>query len=303
MVNRLTTDKGEHSPLWRNAMQEYGKCFVILEKDILCECKDIGVPIMNAPVIHNHDGYELLLLLDGKVNLYTEGEGKILERGDLVCVKPYDFHHAKLLDYDRYDRVVINFKESVIKKISSDKADLSQCFNQTAPGSLNFYHLDEAEIQKLLFYSRELEASLHDTAFGADVLSLSLLTQILVMVNRYVKVDSQVEYTGIMPKLVADTFAYIEQHLTEDLSLAAMEKQLQYNGTYISRCFRKTIGITLQQYIIAKRVTLAQQYLQQGISPCDVCFMTGFNNYSNFSRTFLQQIGISPKRYQLTHIK
>ena len=103
MVNRLTTDKGEHSPLWRNAMQEYGKCFVILEKDILCECKDIGVPIMNAPVIHNHDGYELLLLLDGKVNLYTEGEGKILERGDLVCVKPYDFHHAKIVGTNTKD--------------------------------------------------------------------------------------------------------------------------------------------------------------------------------------------------------
>lgn len=284
-------------------MQEYGKSFIVLEKDILCECKDINVPIMNAPLIHNHDGYELYLLLDGKVNLYTEGEGKILERGDLVFVKPYDFHHAKLLQYDKYDRIVINFKDSVVKKISSDKSDLAQCFNQTPSGKLHYSHLDEEEIQKFVSYAVALQDSLNDTTFGSDVLAIAFLTQILVMINRCITVSPQIEYTGIMPQLVSDTFSYVERHLTEELSLAVLEKHLQYNGTYISRCFRKTVGITLQQYIIAKRITLAQQYLQQGISPCDVCFMTGFNNYSNFSRTFLQQIGISPKKYQLRHIK
>ncbi len=284
-------------------MQEYGKSFIVLEKDILCECKNIDVPIWNAPIIHNHDGYELYLLLNGKVNLYTEGEGKILERGDLVFVKPYDFHHVKMLQYDKYDRVVINFKDSMLQKISSDKSNLAQCFNQTPSGRLHFAHLGEEEIQKFVSYAVALQNSLNDTAFGADVLSEALLIQILILINRCVTVKPEMEYTGIMPKLVADTFAYVEKHLTEDLSLAVLEKHFQYNGTYISRCFRKTIGITLQQYIIAKRITLAQQYLQQGMAPCDVCFMTGFNNYSNFSRTFLQQIGISPKKYQMSHTK
>lgn len=294
---------GFYTEAWRKVMQVYGKNFVVLEKDILCECKNIDVPILNGPIIHNHDGYELYLLLDGKVNLYTEGEGKILERGDLVLIKPYDFHHAKILQYDKYDRVVINFKDSILEKISSDITDLSQCFNQTPSGRLHFAHLGEEEIHRFLSSAVALSEALNDTAFGADVLSKALLTQILVMINRCVTVNRNVEFMGIMPKLVSDTFAYIEKHLAEDLSLTTLEKHFQYNGTYISRCFRKTIGITLQQYIIAKRIALAQQYLRQGISPCDVCFMTGFNNYSNFSRTFLQQIGISPKKYQLLHTK
>lgn len=284
-------------------MQITSKYLIVLEQDIMCECKDISIGFDARDVLHNHDGYELLLLLNGKLNMYSEGDGKTLDRGDLVCVKAHCFHHARLYSPEVYDRVVINFKESVLEKLSTDKTDLGRCFRQVPSGKLNYLHLDEEQVQCFLKYAKELQAALKDNSFGSDVLSYALLTQILVLANCCGFEDTKPQYTGIMPKLVSETFAYIDQHLTEDLSLNVLEKQLQYNGIYISRCFKKVMGITLQQYIIAKRCSLAQQYLAQGYSPCDACFMTGFNNYSSFSRTFLQQIGISPKKYQLLQMK
>lgn len=275
------------------------KNFVPLEADILCECKNISSAIMDAPIIHNHDGYELFLMLDGHVLMYTEGDGKILERGDLICFEAHAFHHAKILEHDVYDRVVINFTESTLRKLSSEKTDLGRCFHAASWGELRFVRLEEAEIQELVSHAELLESALKDSRFGADLLSASLLTQILIMVNRRMAVTPITEYVGKMPRLVSETFAYIDQHLTEELTLDVLEKQFQYNGTYISRCFKKVAGIPLQQYIIAKRITLAQQYLQQGISPCDACYMSGFNNYSNFSRTFLQNVGMPPKKYQI----
>ncbi len=56
-----------------------------------------------------------------------------------------------------------------------------------------------------------------------------------------------------MPKLVMRTFQYIDDHLTEEINLSTLEKELHYNGTYISRYFKKITGITLQQYIIAQK--------------------------------------------------
>lgn len=284
-------------------MQISSKYIIVLENDIQCECKDINTGFDSRNVLHNHDGYELFLLLNGKVNLYSEGDGKTLARGDLVCVKTRCFHHARLISSDVYDRVVINFKESVLEKLSTDKTDLGRCFQQVPMGKLNYLHLDEEQVQQFLKYAKELQATLNDTGFGTDVLSYALLTQILVLINRCGSEETKQEYTGIMPRLVSETFAYIDKHLSEELSLNVLEKELQYNGVYISRCFKKVMGITLQQYIIAKRCALAQQYLAQGYSPCDACFMTGFNNYSSFSRTFLQQTGVSPKKYQLKHMK
>lgn len=279
------------------------KYLIVLDNDIMCECKDIHTGYDARDVLHNHDGYELLLLLNGQLDMYSEGDGKALDRGDLVCVKAHCFHHVRLNSPGVYDRVVINFRENVLQKLCTEKSDLGKCFIHNEQGKLNYLHLDEEQVQRFLQYAKELQAALKDTGFGADALAYALLTQILVMANKCVCEKAIMEHAGIMPKLVSETFAYIDQHLTEELSLTVLEKQLQYNGIYISRCFKKVMGITLQQYIIAKRCSLAQQYLAQGYSPCDACFMTGFNNYSSFSRTFLQQIGVSPKKYQLLQMK
>ena len=102
-----------------------------------------------------------------------------------------------------------------------------------------------------------------------------------------------------MPGLVMETFNYIENHLTEEITLKCLEENLHYNGTYISRRFKRITGISLQNFIIAKKVMLSCKLLREGVSPCNACEMTGFNSYSNFSRTFSKQVGMSPKKYQM----
>ena len=103
---------------------------------------------------------------------------------------------------------------------------------------------------------------------------------------------------GIMPDFLAETFSYIEDHLCEEITLKQLAEHVHHNGTYLSRCFKKLSGASLTQYILAKRIALAQKLLREGCSPNDACFQSGFNNYSNFSRTFSKQAGCSPRQYQ-----
>lgn len=101
-----------------------------------------------------------------------------------------------------------------------------------------------------------------------------------------------------MPRLVSGTIAYIEQHLTEEITLDILAEHFHHNGTYMSRCFKNITGISLHQYIIRKRISLAKKYLNEGCSPIDACYLSGFNDYSNFSRTFTKHVGESPKKFQ-----
>lgn len=77
-------------------------------------------------------------------------------------------------------------------------------------------------------------------------------------------------------------------------------KEIHHNSDYLSRVFKDTTGGSLKQYINARKMFLARQYLQQGYPPYEVCFMIGYNNYSSFSRRFSAQIGCSPRQYQKT---
>ncbi len=271
----------------------------VLNQDILCEHKNIETLILPSHIFHQHDGNEILLLLNGKVEILTEGDGKTMERGDLVCIRSRDFHAAKLIDVCVYNRIVINFRDSVLQRLSTAQSDLSKVFTQVQPGKLNFIHLNEAEIGEFTQIADALAENLKLKTFGDDILADACLMRLLVMVNRLAHDSGPVEYKNIIPDIVTKIFEYVEQNLTGDLSINALEQQFQYNGVYMSRRFREVMGTSLQQYIIAKRCSLAQQLLCQGVCPYDVCFMAGFHNYSNFARTFTQQTEISPKKYQM----
>lgn len=274
------------------------KIVALMEQDIECECKNIGYPLDEPHIIHCHDGYEVLIVTDGEMNYYVEGDGRKISRGDVVCINAYDFHHIELVRTDVYNRAVVNFKPSVIERLSGRNTDLLRVFSRQKSSRINLFHLSEEEMEELERIASLIARSIREKEFGSELLADAYLIEFLVKLNRYAMSDVPMDFEKVMPKIVTRIFEYVDSHLTEEISLKILEEELKYNGTYISRCFKKITGLSLQQYIIAKRITLAQQYLKEGKPATDVCFMTGFNDYSNFSRTFCKQVGRSPRKYQ-----
>ena len=101
-----------------------------------------------------------------------------------------------------------------------------------------------------------------------------------------------------MPPLVSNTIQYVEQHITENISLSDIGKALNFNQNYISRIFKQNTGISLKQYILEKKTTFAQSLLSQGYSVTDACYKSGFADYSNFIRTFKQYTGETPGSFK-----
>lgn len=279
--------------------QDAKRKFTALDAEIQCECKTITALLDYSMDMHNHDGYEVLLVLGGIINFYTEFGGSRLERGDLVCVDELNFHRVEVITRGIYDRVVVNVKRHILEGASSEQTDLQTCFRRKPMNALNVIHLSEEEVLRLDVYARSLQASLCGKKPGDEILSDAYLKLIMVMVNRHFLGQDVLPRPEIMPGLVMETFNYIENHLTEEITLKCLEENLHYNGTYISRRFKRITGISLQNFIIAKKIMLSCKLLREGVSPCNVCEMTGFNSYSNFSRTFSKQVGMSPKKYQM----
>lgn len=266
---------------------------------VTCEYKYAGLGSWRTPPIHNHDGYEILIFLGGNARAFTEVTDTVLKKGDVLCVAPYFFHGVEIIEEETYERILINLPENLPDRLSSKDTNLNRCFSYEGDNKLPLIHLEDERLQELIGYCLNLEKICKGsgTAFGWELLRDSLITQILVMLGQECR--KHIEITeGIMPQLVTDTFSYIQANIAEDNLIRKLSEYLHHNRTYIGRCFKKVTGVTVQQYIIAKRIALAQEQLKQGEFPTQVCFACGFNNYANFSRTFIDKVGVSPKEYR-----
>ena len=269
------------------------------DSDFICFCKD--TPIAVSSMIHNHDGYEIYLFLSGEIRMNFENNSRIMKRGDLVLIPPYVFHFAVPVGDSTYSRVVINIKESYMQKKGPVYAHFANCFYQSDSSRLNLLHLDETQIARYCDYAQSLDQTLREpaSAYGRDFLAEALLTTILVFIGRIADSSSRLESRQAPPPTITATFRYIDDHLSESLLLEDIAKQVHLNPVYLTRIFKSYTGMPIQQYIIEKRLAQAKKLLRMGKPPIDVCFLCGFNNYSNFSRTFSKHLKLSPKQYQI----
>ena len=155
----------------------------------------------------------------------------------------------------------------------------------------------------------QLEQNLSENKYAKDLLTNALLTQILIFINRKIEIiegdnsESKllVSAKTMIPPLVEKILISINQHLTENLSVTRLAEDLGFNSDYLSRIFKSFTGASLQHFILIKKINYAQKLLNQGKTATEACYLSGFNNYSNFSRSFSNITGKSPGKFQKLH--
>lgn len=245
---------------------------------------------------HRHEGYELYLFLQGNVNCYVEQQCFHMEPGDLLVIRPGQYHRPVMLDRTAYERITLNFREALLQKLSSGQTDLTASFRNTSADKACLIHLTGEQLQHYLSLASKIESFLSSDDFGADLLIQSYLTQLFVFINRVLR-TAGAPSANIMPKLIRDLLRYIDTHLSETITLETLEREFYLNGTYISRQFKKHTGLTLRNYLPERRISYACTLLATDLSITEVCHRCGFSDYANFIRTFTKTMGISPGKY------
>ena len=92
-------------------------------------------------------------------------------------------------------------------------------------------------------------------------------------------------------------------NLSKELTLDILAKQTFLNKYYLARLFKEETSSTIYQYIIKKRLLLSKKLIDNKIPIIRVYLLAGFNDYSNFFKSFKNEFGITPKQYYLRTCK
>ena len=252
-------------------------------------------PMKNEVGIHNHDFYEIFFLIKGDISYWMEGEIYQPTEGDILFIDPITLHRPIIsADKPAYDRIVMWIDKDYLDSFSSDKADLSACFDQKLSYLLHPNSSQRAELTEKFsslireYYSDEYCASLY-----AD----SLFLQIMIELNRIMLNTSSPQTTETSSPLISQVVEFIGEHFNENLSLDELAEKFYISKYHLSHEFSSNIGISVYRYITLKRLTAAKRLLRDKISPGEVYLKCGFRDYSSFFRAFKAEYGISPRDF------
>ena len=107
------------------------------------------------------------------------------------------------------------------------------------------------------------------------------------------------QVTGSANQIIADVCSYIEQNLSERLTLDVAARHAHVSATYLCRLFKRETGSSFNHYVSRRRIERAIQLLETPRRITDIAGMVGFDNAKYFSQVFKKQTGKTPQTYRL----
>lgn len=92
---------------------------------------------------------------------------------------------------------------------------------------------------------------------------------------------------------------WIEDNLTENLSLLEMSKQIGYSPYYCSTKFHEIVGITIKSYVSGRRLAKATLEIRDTNDRIlDVAVKYGYSSQEALTRAFMSAYGCTPAAYR-----
>jgi|GEM_PF-1729655 len=244
---------------------------------------------------HIHLGYfEILYFLEGNVQYYIAGARSELRPGDVLLISPGTLHKGDVDTGTSYGRIVLHVSVSMLRMASSSASDLLDLLQKK---SNHVYHLGIDAFSDSIRVLDMIPDMEKNSAVAQDILIRARIIQILVSLLQSIEANEASVTADTSTELMRKIMIYIDEHLTENLSLARIAEELNISRSLLSHEFKRHYGSSLWNYVIMRRLALSQELLTQGSSVTNACYDAGFQNYSNYIKTFSKTFGLTPRQY------
>lgn len=256
------------------------------------------VSLSNAQVsLHSHAFYEILYCHNAPgVEYLVESTRYRLRRGDIIFVPP-EVSHRPLLPARMdapYERDVLWISQEFMQYIrqffpDDPLFDVKRHYQMRTEGT-------KWEFLGEMFRRGVWESEHRHVGWEAAVVGNTL--QLVVALRRAATDQTAAMLTAEKPELLDRVVGYIEENLSQKITLGDTAKHFYVSQSTISHIFKEKTGASFYRYVTQRRLIAAKALILQDVPLEHINEKVGFSDYSTFYRAFKQEYGISPRQYR-----
>lgn len=151
---------------------------------------------------------------------------------------------------------------------------------------------DREEMRTAYFATGAMPAKQHESVIKL----LAIFAQHLAILSNQILVRQE----NAEPPVITKAKNYIQEHQTEDISLAEVAKAVNTSSFYFCKMFKKITGINFTDYLSRLRIERARNLLlNPNLRISEIAYEVGFQSLTHFNRVFKRVVGQSPTEFRL----
>jgi len=233
------------------------------------------------------DSFLFIIVLSGSGTLTYMGKEYALKSGDhllIDCKKPYSHEST---DSDPWELIWVHFNCILMKQyyLYYTNKKSSIVFRPEDPSEFNIILESLFMVVNKKSFDSELLASYHLN---------SLVTRVLTN-----NTDRPSNDLGTITDKIQQIKDFLDEHFQKKIPLDIIADEFFISKYHMSREFKKTYGITIANYIIAKRITYAKELLRFTDMQIEkIGQLCGIEDGSYFNKVFRKFEGMTASNYR-----
>ncbi len=253
--------------------------------------------------IHWHTAMEIIMPLENTYEVAINKVSYLLGEGDILIIPPGELHelYAPLTG----SRIIFQFDFSIISNLKGFSGIYPILFQPRLLTNNNSSDIYD-ELKHLMINIKD-EYIQNDSLSEAFIYS-KIIQIFIITARKYmntgnlfpdVNISKQKEYIEKFNLI----FDYINDNLTEDISLSQISNIAGFSKFHFSRLFKQFTNMSFYDYLNQKRVKTAENLLlNPNLNITDVAMQSGFSSISTFNRVFKTVKECTPTEFKSLYL-
>ena len=246
-------------------------------------------------IVHSHEFYEIFLVQTPGIIHTVNGVTSILQKGELVFIRPTDEHHYR--HTKPYNFINIAFSEEIANELFSyigESLDLEHLLNSPVAPSTKLFKFERQNLEQSIY---NLNALPYNDSNRRRLFCKKILADIFADFF----FDRKQSPEEVIPKWLEETTIQMHKPSNFIEGIPAMERISGKSYSHLAKSTKKYFNRTVTEYINDIKLNNAANLLRQtNLSVIDISIECGFASINYFHKCFKAKFGITPRQLRVS---